>query len=159
MKKILAIAVFSLSFLLCSVSSYAQAKELNSTSADTLTYHFKVSKSAKASSGVIDYVIPIDTLLKVATKQSLPKMVLQTGTNKGFNTTTLVSGTKTITNSAITSSSKLIVFLITPSGTLAHNYSAPTANISAGTAVINGYQSNATVQTEDNSVVGYIIVN
>lgn len=159
MKKILAVGLLSLSILLCSVSSFAQTKQLNSTSADTLVYHFKVSKSAKASSGVIDYVIPVDTLFKVIQKQSFPKIMLETGTNKGYNSTTLVSGTKTITNTAITASSRLIVFLITPSGTLAHSYSAPSANIAAGSAVINAYQSNATVQTGDNSVVGYIIVN
>lgn len=74
--------------------------------------------------------------------------------------TTLVSGTKTISTTKVKANSKILVFLLTPSGTLAHSYSAPPANITAGTSfVINAYQSNATLQTGDNSTVYYIITN
>lgn len=161
MRKLLAL----LPILFITFSALAQTpKELNSTQADTLKLYLRTSKSPNVVSAGYGYSIKLDSLqkafLKLSAAMPIPNLYLATTENKSFGTTTLVSGTKTVTNTRVTANSKILVYLLTPSGTLANSYAAPPANITAGTSfVINGYQSNATVQTGDNSVVAYIIVN
>ena len=88
------------------------------------------------------------------------KLKIATGSNASVGTTTLASGTVTVSTTAVTSSSLIFVVYDTPSGTLAAGLSAPVASITNGTSfVINSLTTAGTVNTADNSSVRYWIIN
>lgn len=92
--------------------------------------------------------------------QTNGKLSLLTGSNKSTGTATLSSGTVTINNTAVTSSSLIYLTYDTPSGTLASGLSAPSGSIVNGTSfVINSLTTAAVVNTLDNSTVRWWIIN
>lgn len=88
------------------------------------------------------------------------KINIATGANASIGTTTLVAGTVTVSTTAVTSSSQIIVCYNTPSGTLASGLSAPSGSIVNGTSfVINSLTTAGVVNNLDNSTVRYWIIN
>jgi len=82
------------------------------------------------------------------------------GANKSASTATLSSGTVTVSNTRVTASSLILVWYITPSGTLASGLATPSASIVAGTSfVINSLTTAGVVNTLDNSTVGWLLIN
>lgn len=157
MKKLILIfiSILTLSF----VESKAQ---INTEQADTTGLYVRLATSRYSTATLSKNAVPIDSMKKIMGKLSLTTAInhlwLETGTNKTLNTTVLVAGTKTVTNTDVKATSKIIVFLISPAGTLGVHYAAPT--ITAGTSfVINSYQTTGSVQTSDTSTVGYVIIN
>lgn len=160
MKKRFLIPIF---LCLVSLASLAQTPaQLNSTQLDTLDLYIGTKKKAVATSSPYGYSAHIDSLQKAIGKfkatSPLTRLFMPTHSASSFGTTTLVAGTKTVTNSAVTANSKISVFLITPGGTIgAARY---VSTITAGTSfVIKSIQANSTDQTSDTSVVGYLITN
>lgn len=88
------------------------------------------------------------------------KLFIGTGSNASVGSSTLVSGTVTISTTAVTSSSLIFVVYNTPSGTLASGLSAPTGSIVNGTSfVVNSLTTAGIVNTLDNSTVRWWIIN
>jgi hypothetical protein len=136
--------------------------ELNSTQVDTLSLYLRPSTSRLTVNGTKNYATRLDTLQKAIGKFSanapLTRIFMPTHSKSSFGTTTLVAGVKTVTNTAVTSTSKIIVFLITPGGTLGVQYYVST--ITAGTSfIIKSAQTTGADQTSDTSTVGYVIIN
>lgn len=160
MKKLILIFISCLT--LSFIESNAQSTPINTKQADTTGLYVRLATSRYSTATVSKNAVPIDSMKKIMGKLSLSTAInhlwLETGTNKTLNTAVLISGTKTVTNTAITATSKVVVFLISPSGIIGVNYAVPT--ITAGTSfVINSYQTTGSVQTSDTSTVGYVIIN
>jgi len=148
--------------ILFSLSESHAQTELNTKQLDTLGLYIRPSKSKMIAFGTKKEATKYDTLQKAIGmfKASAPltRIFMPTHNRSSFGTTTLISGTKTITTPIVTANSKILVYLLTPGGTIGHNYYVST--ITAGTSfVIKSVQSNATDQTGDNSTIGYIIIN
>ena len=79
-----------------------------------------------------------------------------TGTNGGINSATLSSGTVTITNSRITSTTELIIWTKTVSGTMAVDY---IYSCGSGTATITAKNSSNATETGCNATIKYLIIN
>jgi hypothetical protein len=109
---------------------------------------------------ITGYVAAPTGSMSIPTLTVTTKLNVIAGANKAFNTAVLVAGTVTVTNTAVTTSSKIIVYLVTPGGTLGVQYAAPAASIVNGTSfVINSYQTTAAVQAADVSTVAWMIIN
>jgi hypothetical protein len=79
------------------------------------------------------------------------------GTNGKVGQTTLVSGTKAITISGVTTSSRALVQLVTPTGTtLTTTYQAV---CTSNTLTIQANVAAGTINTADGSVLNYFIIN
>jgi len=79
------------------------------------------------------------------------------GTNGRIGQTALVAGTKTVSVSGVTTSTRAFVQLVTPSGTnLTTSYQAV---CTAGTLTIQANIAAGTINTADTSTVNYIIIN
>lgn len=159
MKKLIFASILMILFSLS--ESHAQT-ELNTKQVDSLGLYIRPSKSKIFAFGTKNYATRYDTLQKAIGmfKASAPltRIFMPTHNQSSFGTTVLVAGVKTITTPIVTANSKILVYLLSPSGTIGHNYYVST--ITAGTSfVIKSVQSNATDQTGDNSTVGYIIIN
>ncbi len=154
---------FILIFISCLTLSFIESKaQINTTQADTTGLYVRLATSRYSTATASKNAVPIDSMKKIMGKLSLSTAInhlwLETGTNKTLNTTVLVAGTKTVTNTDVKTTSKIIVFLVSPSGTLGVHYAVPT--ITANTSfVINSYQTTGSVQTSDTSTVGYVIIN
>ena len=159
MKKLIFASILMILFSLS--ESHAQS-ELNTKQIDTLRLYFRPSASKVIALGTKKNATRYDSLQKAIgmfkASSPLTRIFMPTHNRSSFGTTTLVSGTNTITTPIVTSNSKILVYLLSPSGTIGHNYYVST--ITAGTSfVIKSVQSNSSDQTGDNSVVGYIIIN
>ena len=152
----------SILMILVSLAPCIAQTELNTKQVDTLGLYVRPSKSKLTAFGTKNYATKYDTLQKAIgnfkAAAPLTRIFMPTHNRSSFGTTTLVSGTKTITTPIVTANSKILVYLLSPSGTIGNNYYVST--ITEGTSfVIKAVQSNATDQTGDNSTVGYIIIN
>jgi hypothetical protein len=85
------------------------------------------------------------------------KLVITEGTDGRVGQTTLVSGTKAITITGLTTSSRAIVTLVTPSGTtLTVLYQAV---CTANTLTIQANVAAGTINTADGSTLNYFVLN
>jgi hypothetical protein len=88
------------------------------------------------------------------------KIIIAAGSNASVGSATLSSGVITISTTAVDSSSLIFVTYDTPSGTLGSGLSAPASSITAGTSfLIESLTSSGTVNTSDNSIVRWWIIN
>jgi hypothetical protein len=88
------------------------------------------------------------------------KLNIATGTNASIGTATLVAGTVTVSTTAVTTNSKIMLSYNTPIGTLGVVIAAPSASIVNGVSfVINSLTSANTVLTTDLSTINWWIIN
>lgn len=161
MKKLIFASIFIPLISFISIDANAQS-ELSSSQIQSSGLYFRPSTSKLSPHGTKNLATRFDSLQKAIglfkASSPLTRIYMPTHDRSSFGTTVLVSGVKTVTSPIVTASSKIVVFLITPSGTIGHNYYVST--VTAGTSfVIKSVQQNSTDQTGDNSTVGYLIVN
>lgn len=85
------------------------------------------------------------------------KIKIATGTNASVGTATFISGTVTLGNTCITSTSRVFCTYVTPIGTLASGFQQGTTLSSS--MVINSITTAGVVNVLDNSVFQYWIIN
>ena len=94
------------------------------------------------------------------TNQYTPRMIPATAfaTNARFGTATLTAGTVTVSNTSVTANTMIILSRKSINGSTAIG-TLTLGTITAATSfVINSLQSNATTQTNDVSIVWYILI-
>lgn len=88
------------------------------------------------------------------------KLKIATGTNASIGTATLVAGTVTVSTTAVTTNSIIMLSYNTSIGTLGAVIAAPTGSIVNGTSfVINSLTTANSIATSDLSSINYWIVN
>lgn len=85
------------------------------------------------------------------------RLLITEGTNSIVGQTTLVAGTKAITITGLTTSSRAIVTLVTPTGTT--STTSYQAVCTANTLTIQANIAAGTINTGDTSVLNYLIIN
>lgn len=114
--------------------------------------YLRVNNSSYVSmlSGTTNFNVPISVDLN-------KKITVAEGSGGYAGQTTLVSGTKAITISGVTTSSRAIITLVTPSGvTLTTTYQAV---CTANTLTIQANVAAGTINTADGSTLNYLIIN
>lgn len=119
-----------------------------------------VSIGSGTNNGTDDATNKVQLYGNLALKVAGNKILIATGTNASAGTATLVSGTVTISTTAVTTSSLIFAIYNTPSGTLASGLSVPVGSITGGTSfVINSLTTAGIVNTSDNSTVRWWFIN
>lgn len=128
--------------------------ELRVNKAGTLTMAAGVSAGTTLTAGGDTTITSGNVIVATAGKG----LQIKGGTNAKIGQATLASGTVTVANSSVTANSFIIPWYVTPTGTIG-SLSSPTNSITAGTSfIINSVTGAAIIQTLDNSVIGYMIV-
>lgn len=116
--------------------------------------------SIRTITGVKGFLLHSNLTTNTFNPVKTTKLEVSAGSNQSIGTATLVSGTVTVSTTAVTTSSLIFVSYNTPSGTLAAGLSAPSASIVNGTSfVINSLTTAGIVNTLDTSTVRWWIVN
>lgn len=136
--------------------------ELNTTKADTTKLYIRFSNSPNIAIGQYGNSMHKDSLKKLMGKLSpataMEHLYLATGTNKTVGSATLVSGTVTVANTAVKSTSKIILIREAVGGT-GGTYLVVGAKTANTSFVINSVGTTGSLVTTDTSTVGYIIIN
>lgn len=105
----------------------------------------------------VDNLGNISTIGNITLSAPGGRLNIAEGTNGRIGQTALVAGTKTVSVSGVTTSTRAFVQLVTPSGTnLTTSYQAV---CTAGTLTIQANIAAGTINTADTSTVNYIIIN
>lgn len=131
---------------------------INFTAGGASAAQMTLSSSGKVGIGATPTTDRLSVYGDIALTFAGNKLKITEGTNGSVGQTTLVAGTKAITISGVTTSTRAFVTLVSQGGTVTTTV-AYAAVCTSGTLTITALTNTGTTDTTDTSVLNYFIIN